>query len=71
MLAQVTMAQRKHTAPYLLRRLGIYRSEILGALMSLAMYLCWGVPPRVCHCHVFYAPGQHLCCTAHFSPSAV
>ena len=41
------MAQRKHTAHYLLRRLGIYHRDFLGALMSLAMYLCWGFSPPV------------------------
>ncbi len=43
MLLQVTMAQCKHTAHYLLRRLGIYHSEFLVALMSLAMYLFGGL----------------------------
>lgn len=54
------MAHHKPTAHYLLRRLGNYHSKFLGALMSLAMYLCWGYPPSQC---IIVTSFMHLCST--------
>lgn len=58
-IPQVSMAQCKHTAHCLLRRLGIYHGEFLVALMSLAMYLFGGL-----FCSIVSLSHLHCTCAA-------